>query len=98
MSKTTELVERLRRSCRRYLFLRYHPLSLQTPHRRPPFPGAVRRKRRSSSVRRWRVWKFIVGQMVSPALRLWRSCVMKWMAKLSPRRCWAECLAGRGFR
>ena len=30
------------------------PLSLQTPPRRPPFPGAVRRKRRSSNARRWR--------------------------------------------
>lgn len=30
------------------------PLRLQTPHRRPPFPGAVRRKRRSSNARRWR--------------------------------------------
>ena len=30
------------------------PLRLQNPHRRPPFPGAVRRKRRSSSTRRWR--------------------------------------------
>lgn len=30
------------------------PLSLQNPHRRPPFPGAVRRKRRSLSARHWR--------------------------------------------
>lgn len=74
------------------------PLSLQTPPRRPLFPGAVRRKLRSSSARRWRGWRLIAGQTASPALRRWRSCVMKWTAKLSPRRCWAECSAGRGFR
>ena len=49
--------------------------------------GAVRQRLRSSSARRWRGWRRTVGQMASPALRLWQSCVMKWTAKLSPRRC-----------
>lgn len=53
------------------------PLRLQNPHRRLPFPGAVRRKRRSSSAGRWRGWRLIAGQMASPALHLWRSCVTK---------------------
>ena len=70
------------------------PLSQQNPQ----LHGAVRRRQRSSSARRWHVWRFIVGQMASPALRRWQSCVTRWTAKLSPRRCWAECWAGRGFR
>lgn len=53
------------------------PLSLQTPPCCPLFPGAVQRKRRSSSARRWRGWRLIAGQMASPALHLWRSCVTK---------------------
>nr|DAU71722.1 MAG TPA: hypothetical protein [Caudoviricetes sp.] len=37
----------------------------------------MRRKRRSSSAGRWRGWRLIAGQMASPALHLWRSCVTK---------------------
>lgn len=43
----------------------------------PPFLGAVRQKRRSLSAKRWRGWRLIAGQMASPALHLWRSCVTK---------------------
>lgn len=70
------------------------PLNRQNPL----LHGAVRQRLRSSSARRWRGWRLIAGQTASPALRLWRSCVTRWTAKLSPRRCWAECWAGRGFR